>query len=1063
MSFRTPYQPIFAISQFICLLLLLSTLPALAQKRKQSVATTAEVYHSYLPESWKQGLKYRLIGPARGGRVTAVTGVPSAIHTFYMGSTGGGVWKTTDGGINWRNVSDRYFQVASIGAVEVAPSDENVVYVGTGSACPRGNVSIGKGIYKSTNAGDSWTFVGLEKSGSVGKIIIHPDDPDLVYAAVLGNPFAPNPDRGVFRSRDGGQSWEKVLFISDSTGVIDLAINPQNPRIMYAAGWRAERKSWTLIDGGPEGGIWRTTDGGDTWEKLSGGLPGGLLGRIGIAVSPANPNRIWAILEAQKETDGGLYRSDDGGDSWQRINRDHELRQRAWYYNHITADPLDENTVYVNNVSFLRSVDGGKSFSRISVPHGDNHGLWINPTNPAIMIQCNDGGANISYNGGKSWSTQNNQPTSEIYRVTVDNQFPYRVYGAQQDNTTISVPSRNPGGLNPEEHWRAVGGGESGHIAVDPRDPNIVYAGNYIGQITRLDMSKGHQRDIVAYPQMHDGQAPRNIRYRFQWNAPIRLSPHNPDILYHCSQFVHRSKDGGQTWEVISPDLTTNNDAYHDIPGGPIQHDHTGVELYTTIFAFEESPHEAGVLWAGSDDGLIHISRDNGASWQNITPPQMPKEGTINSIDLSAHGKGRALVAVYKYRENDFRPYIFLTDDYGKTWQLLTNGSNGIPADHFVRVVREDPNRKGLLYAGTEFGMYISFDAGKHWESFQGNLPVTPVTDLLVKDRDLVIATQGRSFWILDDLSPLYEMTSDLSQKSSHLFKIRDAYRTQLRNFWGQEVPQPAPNGALIYFYLPKAVKDSVQTLMTLSIIDPEGRVRRVFSTNPNKKKREEQLKIESGLNRFLWDLNYEEPDLQENAFFSLAYTGRMQGMIGTHRAELTVGNETLVQTFEVKKDPRWTVSDADLKAQHDLTVQVMELFNACHATIGNVRNLRKQIQDISAQTTQAGYSDQIKAQADKVVQQLSNLEKQLIQTQSESSQDPINYPPMLDDQMAYLYSIVNSQDARPNDGCYERYNDLTKAYDAYKAIFQKIVNQEIVLFNTLLEKENVPRVILKP
>lgn len=1056
MHMATPTKLVTGIlHSTLFLLLILAASPGFAQKKKP-------VSESSLAENWQQGLQYRLLGPARGGRVTAVTGVATAMHTFYMGSTGGGVWKTTDGGISWKNISDGFFQVAAVGALEVASSDANVIYAGTGSACPRGNISIGKGVYKSTDAGNSWSFVGLEKSGSIGKIIIHPDNPDRVYAAVLGNPFAPNPERGVFRSKDGGTSWEKVLFISDSTGVVDLAINPQNPRIMYAAGWRAERKPWTFIDGGTEGGIWKTTDGGDTWQKLGGGLPGGLLGRIGLAVSPTNPNRVWAILEAQKETNGGLYRSDDGGSTWQRINRSHDLRQRAWYYNHITADPLDENTVYINTVGFLRSVDGGKSFTRISVPHGDNHGLWINPTNADIMIQCNDGGANISYNAGKTWSSQNNQPTSEIYRVTVDNQFPYRVYGAQQDNSTISVPSRNPGGLNPEENWRAVGGGESGHIAVDPRDPNIVYAGNYIGQITRLDLSRGHQRDIVAYPQMHDGVAPRDIRYRFQWNAPIRLSPHNPDILYHCSQFVHRSLDGGQNWEVISPDLTTNNDAYHDIPGSPIQHDHTGVELYTTIFAFEESPHEAGVLWAGSDDGLLHISRDNGKNWQNITPSQMPKEGTINSIDLSAHGKGRALVAVYKYRENDFRPYIFLTDDYGKNWQLLTNGNNGIPADHFVRVVREDPNRKGLLYAGTEFGMYISFDSGKNWQSFQGNLPITPITDMLIKERDLVISTQGRSFWLLDDLSPLYEMTPEITAKNVHLFKIRDAYRTQLRNFRGEIAPQPAPNGALIYFQISKAIRDSTLKVIRLKIVDPAGKVRRVFSTVPDEKKNEETLHVKSGLNRFLWDLNYEAPDLQENAVFSLAYTGRMQGMTGTHRAELTIDNETFAQTFIVKKDPRWIVSDADLKAQHDLGVQVMNLLNECHETIGNIRNVRKQMKNVTEQTAQAGLSEKIKTEADKVIEQLNALEKELIQTQSESGQDPINYPPMLDDQMAYLYSIVNSQDAKPNDGCYERYNDLLTTFAAHKKAFRQIVEQEVAAFNTLLASEKVSGIIIK-
>ena len=695
-----------------------------------------------------EAMEYRMIGPYRGGRVTAVAGIPDQPYTFYMGATGGGVWKTEDAGTSWRNVSDGTFEAGSIGAVAVAQSDPNVVYVGTGSAAPRGNISSGVGLYKSTDAGVTWKGIGLDKAGQVGKIVIHPQNPDLVYVAALGNIFGPNPERGVFRSSDGGATWTHVLSVSDSTGAVDLAMDPNNPRILYAGMWRAERKPWTLIDGSTEGGVYKSTDSGDTWKRLEGGLPGGLVGKVGVAVSPANSDRVWVIQATADEKKGGLYRSDDGGKSFSRINREHNLRQRAWYYTYVIADPQDENTVYVLNTGFYKSIDGGKTFESIRVPHGDNHGLWINPHNTDILINSNDGGANVSLNGGQTWSTQYNQPTAEFYRVAVDNQFPYRVYGAQQDNSTISVPSSSPGGITPTQHWYAVGGGESGHIAVDPRNSDIIYAGTYIGSITRLDREIGHQRNVTAYPQMHDGTAPRDIRYRFQWNAPIRLSPHDPDVLYHTSQFVHRSTDGGQSWETISPDLTTNNDAYHDIPGGPIQHDHTGVELYTTIFSFEESPHTAGELWAGSDDGRVHISRDHGASWDEITPRQMPLEGTVNTIELSKHAPGRALLAVYKYRENDARPYIFRTDDYGSSWDLLTDGENGIPGHHFVRVVREDPDRQGLLYAGTEFGLYVSFDDGAHWQALQRNLPVTPITDLAVHEKDLVVATQGRSFWV---------------------------------------------------------------------------------------------------------------------------------------------------------------------------------------------------------------------------------------------------------------------------------------------------------------------------
>ncbi|MFA9453635.1 MAG: WD40/YVTN/BNR-like repeat-containing protein, partial [Candidatus Aminicenantaceae bacterium] len=645
-------------------------------------------------------LQYRFIGPTRGGRVTAVTGIPGQPMTFLMGTTGGGVWKTADGGITWANISDKHIKVASIGSVEVAPSDPNVIYVGTGSASPRGNISTGKGIYKSTDAGKTWALVGLDSFLQIGKLQIHPQDPDVVYAAVLGNIFGPGPERGVYRTTDGGQTWEKVLFLDDKTGCIDLVMDPSNPRILYAGFWQAERKPWTIIDGGEKGGVWKTVDAGETWKRLEGGLPDGVVGRVGIAVSPVNPDRVWVIQEAEDEKKGGIHMSEDAGETWKRINRDHNYRQRAWYYTRIFADPQNEHTVYVLNTGFYKSLNGGQEFQRIRTPHGDNHCLWINPNDPDIMIQSNDGGSNVTFNGGRSWSTQMNQPTAEIYRVTVDNRFPYRVYGDQQDNSSISILSQG----RPSQEFYSVGGGESGHIAVDPRDPDVIYAGNYIGIITRLDRKNGHSKRIDAYPELADGIAPRDLKYRFQWNFPIRISPHDPDVLYITSNHVHRSRDQGLTWDVISPDLTYDIDAYLDRPGGPIQHDTTGVETYCTIFAFEESPQEPGVLWAGSDDGRVHVSRDNGGSWQEVTPKDMPKEGTVNMFDISPTQPGRVLMAVYRYRDNDFRPYIFRTDNYGKSWDLLTDGKNGIPADHFVRVVREDPDREGLLYAGTEFG-----------------------------------------------------------------------------------------------------------------------------------------------------------------------------------------------------------------------------------------------------------------------------------------------------------------------------------------------------------------------
>jgi len=995
-----------------------------------------------------KGLNYRNIGPHRGGRSTAVEGVPGELFTFYMGATGGGVWKTTDGGLNWRSIGTKDIKAGSIGAIAVAPNDPNVIYVGTGSADPRGNVSPGVGMYKSVDGGLSFTHIGLKKAGQIAEIVVHPQHPDWVYVAVLGNVFGPSPERGIFVSKDGGANWKKTLYISDKTGAIDIDMDPSNPRILYAGMWTAERKPWTFIDGSDEGGVWKSTDGGENWKQIENGLPDGLLGRVGITISPANPKRIWVQQEAGEETKGGLYRSDDGGLNWQRINRSHNLRQRAWYYSRVFADPKDENTVYALNTSFYKSIDGGKTFERIAVPHGDTHDLWINPDQTSVMIQANDGGACVSFNGGASWTTQNNQPTAEFYRVSVDNQFPYRVYGAQQDNSTISVSSRPQGGLTPYEDWYAVGGGESGHIAIDPNNPNLIYAGTYIGVITRKELDKGHQKGIVAYPQMHDGTAPRDIKYRFQWNAPIRISPHDSKTVYHCAQYVLRTKDGGQSWEVISPDLTTNKDEYHNIPGEPIQHDHTGVELYTTIFAFEESPHNAGELWAGTDDGRLHITQDDGKNWQEITPKGFPVEATINSIELSAHAPGRAIITAYKYRENDFRPYIYLTNDFGKNWKSITNG---IPEGHFTRVVREDPLRRGLLFAGTEFGMYFSMDEGQNWKAFQLNLPTTPITDLLIKGNDLVVATQGRSFWIMDDISPLREINQKIWAKQGHLFPINTVYKTQIRGSRGTGSPSAAPRGAVIYYYVSDEV-DSKETA-SISIKDPAGTVRHVFSTQPGKG--ESKLRLRKGLNRITWNMKYEAPVVQSGARFSLANLSGINAAPGPHTVELKLGTQVETQAFAVELDPRWTQTTADLQAQYELALKAKELLNSCHETIGKIRSMRKQLRAIEKRPLTEALKEKFKTESEPIQDALTKLENELIQTASESGQDPINYPPMLDDQIAYLYSVVNGQDDRPNQGAYDRYEDLKKELAPHQAQMDNLM-KEIMSINKMLMENGV-------
>lgn len=1000
--------------------------------------------------SFLKGLEYRSIGPYRGGRVTTVEGIPSKPSTYFMGTTGGGVWRTTDSGKNWENITDGFLNVGSVGAVTVAPSDRNVIYVGTGSACPRGNISMGDGMYKSTDAGESWEQIGLPEAGLIGDVIVDPNNPDRLYVAALGDIFGPNEQRGVFRSENGGKTWEKVLFASDSTGAVDLAINPSNPRVMYAAMWRAERKPWTLIDGGPEGGVWKTTDGGDTWTKLTNGLPGGTLGRIGVDVSPADPDRVWVLLEGDQEKEGGLYRSDDAGRSFERINRNHKLRSRAWYYMHVHADPRDAETVYISNAGFYKSTDGGEDFKEVDTPHGDNHALWINPNDNNTMINGNDGGANVSRNGGQTWSTQRNQPTAEFYRVTVDNQFPYRVYGAQQDNSTISVPSWNPGGLTPKQHWYGVGGGESGHIAVKPDNPDIIYAGNYIGTITRLNRETGHQRNVVAYPQLHDGTAPRNIKYRYQWNAPIRISPHDSDLLYHVSQYVHTSTDGGQSWQKISPDLTTNKDEYQDIPGGPIQHDHTGVELYTTIFSFEESPLKKGVLWAGTDDGLVHISQDSGESWNEITPENMPTEGTVNTIDLSDHKEGRAYMAVYKYREADNNPYIFRTENYGQDWELLTDGENGIPSDHFVRVVREDPENENILYAGTEFGLYVSFDRGAHWQSFQQNLPKTPITDLQVHRGDLVVATQGRSFWIMDDLSILRELEGQQVENQNHLYEPVDGLRTQLRGFSGNGVPESPKPGAKFYYSL-REQPDS----LTLEILDENRQQVKIYD--------QDDLSVQEGLNRFVWDMRYPAPEVVEDAVMSLSYTGGPKAPTGKYHVRLTADGTTYEQSFTIDMDPRWTdITDDDLQAQFDLALKVRDELTKVNDAIRSIRSAGKQLKSTSNLLAEAGYKADMHRQADSLISQLTDLEQELIQTKNESGQDPINYPPQLDNQIAYLYTVVNGQDTRPTEGSYERFKDIKEALRPHYERFNEL-KQEISKYNTSLNKADVPPVIVQP
>jgi photosystem II stability/assembly factor-like uncharacterized protein len=1019
--------------------------------------------------SFFNGLRYRSTGFSRGGRATAVSGTPADPFTFYVGYTGGGVWKTADAGITYENISDGFFNVGSIGDIKVAASDPNVIYVGTGSGCPRGNISVGDGIYKSTDAGKTWTQVLRPGYVQIPEIAIHPANPDLVYAAVLGDLFAPGEERGIYRSADGGETWEKVLYVSDRTGFNDIAMNPKNPRELYAAAWTVERKPWTINSGSEEGGIWKSTDAGETWNKLSGGLPRGMVGKIDVTVSPANPDRVWALVEAPEDR-GGVYRSDNAGQSWQHLNDDRNLRQRAWYYTHIYADPQDPDTVYALNTGFYKSTDGGSTFpTSFRVSHGDNHDLWINPDNPKIMINSNDGGANVTLTGGTSWSEQMNQPTAEFYRVTVDTRFPYRIYGAQQDNSTAAMEAAGGGRFGGGVDFYEVGGGESGHIAVDPRHPNIVYAGSYGGSITRMDTDTGMTRSVRSYTDVQTGQQAADMKYRFQWNAPIRISPNNPDVLYHMSQYVHRSTDGGQSWEVISPDLTTNDPTKQGYSGGEgITRDSTGVEVYTTIFAFEESFHTPGLLWAGSDDGLIHVSKDNGATWENITPPMMPEDGTVNMIDISPHSAARINVAVYRYRMGDFRPYIFQTSDYGDTWSLLTDGTNGIPDDHFVRVVREDPNREGLLYAGTEFGMYVSFDNGAHWQSFQLNLPVTPVTDMVIVDNDLVVATQGRAFWVLDDIAALGQITEEVETSDAWLFAPRTAYRG------GGPDPE-------IFYYLAEAPTEEVK----IEILDSRGQLVQELSASPGERGETPslppgippqyaemyraqmgggRLSTRPGMNRFRWNGRYEPiyevPDgIVQWAGGSAAGP---KAVPGSYQVRLTIGDWSQTRTLDYQKDPRLETTQADFEEQLRFAREVGSYGKRLYDSLLQLRSVQEQALELGKRLEDAGYGDEAITAARAMNRKLHDVEAELTQVQGEAGQDALNFPGRLDNQINALYSAVSGPDVPVLRGAYERWEDLGPQLQPLLDQIQEIYNSDLVSFNELLAGMGAGQVIMK-
>ncbi len=1019
------------------------------------------------------GMEFRLIGPFRGGRVDAVTGVRGQPLVYFHGATGGGVWRTADGGSNWTPVSDKDFKTGSVGAIAVAESDPNVIYVGMGEPAIRGNVSNGDGVYKSTDGGRTWANVGLSNTYQISRVRVHPKDANLVYVAAQGHVWGPNAERGIYRSKDGGKTWEKVLFVSDKTGASDLCMDPQNPRILYAGFWQVSRKPWVLSSGGPEGGLYKSTDGGDTWKKLSGGLPEGVVGNIGVAVSPARPDRVWAIVEAEK---GGVFRSDDGGEKWTRVNSENKLRQRAWYYSKIYADPSNPDTVYVLNTGLFRSNDGGKSYAAIKVPHGDNHDLWIDPDDPQRMIEGSDGGAIVTYNGGKSWSTLLNQPTAQFYRVTTDDHFPYRVYGAQQDNSTVAIASRGRGRGIGLTDWYAVGGGESGWIAPQPGDPDVVYAGSYGGEITRYDRRTEEQRQIVAWPQLAIGQAPKDLKYRFQWNAPLLISRHDPKTLYHAAQRLLVSRDEGQSWQEISPDLTRNDKSKQEKSGGPITKDDSGVEVYDTIFALAESPLTPGVLWAGSDDGLVHLTRDGGMHWDDVTPRGLPEWIQINSIEASPHGAGTAYVAATMYKFDDFKPYLYKTADYGKTWTKIVGG---IPDRCFTRVVREDPVRRGLLYAGTEFGLFVSFDDGAKWEPFQRNLPVVPITDLVVKSGDLVVATQGRSFWILDDLTPLREYRDGVRTERLKVFKPLPTVR-----FGGGGGPgddeESAPSdrgrnpasGVTLSYWLKDKPKDD-ETL-TVEFLDGDSVLRTYTSAkkDENEEKEGEEggrdkrvdkpIEPKPGLNRLVWDMRILRPSLLPKAVI----WGNDKGPLvapGSYTVRVKLGGETQSQPVEVVPRPGIAATPQDLEQQYTLLKKVRDGLEATHEAVGQIRDVEAQTAAVTERAEELGKGATLKEKGRALSDKLTAIEKKLVNPEVKSNQDVLNFAPALDHQFAGLAAVVSSADAKPTDSSVAYYAEIRAELDRILAELKSVFDGDLAEFNGAVRAADIPPVVVPP
>lgn len=1037
------------MKKWILALLVFSFSVAVAQKKKPT-SPAAVVYPE---EELIKSNQYRLIGPFRGGRSGAVAGSYNNKMNFYFGGTGGGVWKTADGGSNWKNISDKFYG-SSIGAVAVAPSDETILYVGEGENTMRGNVSEGLGgMWRSDDAGKSWKNIGLKDGRHIIRIVIHPKNPDIVWVAVMGHLFGPNEERGVYKTTDGGKTWKRTLYVNNQTGCSDLVMEPGNPAVFYAGTWRLIRTPYSMESGGEGSGLWKSTDGGETWTAISGkkGLPKNTWGIVGVAVAPSNTDKVYAIIENEK---GGLFMSTDAGETWSLQSNDNNIRQRAWYYTKVYVDPKNENKVYCPNVEFMFSTDGGKTFKSISTPHGDHHDLWIDPEDGNRMIVADDGGAQVSYDGGANWSTYLNQPTAQVYRLSTDNAFPYRVLGGQQDNSAFRIRSRTNGAAITATDMETAAGSESGYVVADPLNPEITYGGNYMGMLQRLDHRTGESRMINVWPVDNMGAGAVAAKYRFQWNYPIFFSPNNPKRLYAAGNHLFVTENEGKSWEQISPDLTTNDKSKQASSGGPVTQDNTSVEYYCTIFTAAESAYEANLLWTGSDDGLIHVSRDAGRNWENVTPKDAPAHIMWNCVEADPFKKGAAYFAGTRYKSDDFAPYIYKTEDYGKTWKRITNG---IPSLHFTRAIRADRKKAGLLYAGTEYGMYISYDGGENWRSFQLNLPVTPVTDLHIKNNDLIVATQGRSLYVLDDLTVVQQASADILDKTMHVFDVNPAYRmaggggrrSRQQNTGIANAGMNPPAGVVFNYYL-KSVTDSSR--LTVVILGKDRKPIKTYSTSA----KDNKLEISKGMNQFAWDMNYPEAERVEGLILWNGFVRGPKAAPGAYTARFINGSDSTEVPFTILGDPNYATTTAEYDEQVGFLLAVRDKFSELMKALKNIKEVRQQLTDFSSRNGKAVPAE-IKKQIDSIHRQMTNVEEALHQTKAKSGQDVLNFPIKLDDKLASVYNAAAAGNAAPSRQAREAYTELAVLADAELSKLKGILGPELKKLNDMIHEARLP------